>query len=267
MTQSGHHAVILAGGRGVRLRPYTTCLPKPLVPIGEEMSILDIVMRQLHGYGFESVTLAIGHLGHLIRAYVGDGSQWDMEVSFHTDTTPLGTMGPLIELRDRLPQEFLVVNGDILTDLNFRDLMDRHHDSGADITIATYERQVKIDFGVLTVTDDDVLGFTEKPTFDYAVSMGIYGFSRRLLDEYSPGTAMGFDTLILDLLHSGRQPKRFSFSSYWLDIGRPDDYDRAQHEFELRRADLLPRSDREDRSPDGITLAQAADIDRVLISP
>lgn len=240
MAQSARHAVILAGGRGVRLRPYTTCIPKPLVPIGDEMSILEIVLRQLRSNGFTSVTLAIGHLGQLIRAYVGDGSQWGMDVTFHTEQTPLGTMGPLIELRDELPDEFLVMNGDILTDLNFRSLMDRHHETQADITIATYDRQVTIDFGVLRVTDDTVLDFTEKPTIDYAVSMGIYGFSRRLLDEYTPGTAMGFDTLILDLLHSGRPPQRFRFDSYWLDIGRPDDYDRAQHEFELRRHDLLP---------------------------
>lgn len=240
MARSGHHAVILAGGRGVRLRPYTTCIPKPLVPIGDEMSILEIVLRQLRGSGFESVTLAIGHLGQLIRAYVGDGSQWGMQVDFHTEESPLGTMGPLLDMRDDLPEHFLVMNGDILTDLNYRSLMDDHCSAGADITVATYARQVTIDFGVLTVSGQQVLDFTEKPTIDYAVSMGIYGFARHLLDGYAPGTAMGFDTLILDRLRAGRPPRRFEFSGYWLDIGRPDDYDRAQSEFAIRRHDLLP---------------------------
>jgi mannose-1-phosphate guanylyltransferase len=223
----------------VRLRPYTTCIPKPLVPIGDEMSILEIVLRQLRSMGFESATLAIGHLGQLIRAYVGDGSQWGMRVNFHAEQTPLGTLGPLIDMRDDLPEQFLVMNGDILTDLDYRALMDTHRATGADLTIATYERQVKIDFGVLRVNDDEVLDFTEKPTIDYSVSMGIYGFSRRLLYDYAPGSVMGFDTLILDRLRSGRPPKRFKFSSYWLDIGRPDDYDRAQSEFALRRDQLL----------------------------
>lgn len=240
MNRSGRHAVIMAGGRGVRLRPYTTCIPKPLVPIGDEMSILEIVMRQLRSNGFESVTMAIGHLGQLIRAYVGDGSQWGLRVNFHTEESPLGTLGPLLTLRDELPEQFLVMNGDILTDLSYRALMDRHCATNAEITVATYDRQVTIDFGVLRVDGDQVLGFAEKPTIDYSVSMGIYGFARHLLDEYPPGRAMGFDSLILDLLHAGRPPARFKFDGYWLDIGRPDDYDRAQAEFAARRHDLLP---------------------------
>lgn len=240
MVTSGQHAVILAGGRGVRLRPYTTCIPKPLVPIGDEMSILEIILRQLRAAGFTSVTLAVGHLSQLIRAYVGDGSQWGLAVDFHHERAPLGTMGPLVELRDRLPEKFLVMNGDILTDLDYRALMDQHCVTGADVTVATYRRQVQIDFGVLEVDESEVRDFTEKPTLNYSVSMGIYGFSRALLDYYLPGVPVGFDTLMLDRLRAGAPPKTFTFSGYWLDIGRPDDYDRAQSEFALRREDLLP---------------------------
>jgi NDP-mannose synthase len=240
MVRSDHHAVILAGGAGIRPRPYTTCIPKPLVPIGEEMSILEIILRQLRANGFESVTLAIGHLGQIIRAYVGTGSQWGMDVEFHLEESPLGTMGPLLEMRDRLPERFLVMNGDILTDLNYRDLMDQHHGTNAEITVATYQRQVKIDFGVLQLNETEIVDFNEKPTLDYSVSMGIYGFSRRLLDGYVPGTAIGFDTLMLDRLRAGTPPRTFKFAGYWLDIGRPDDYDRAQIEFPARRGDLLP---------------------------
>ncbi len=166
------HAVILAGGKGVRLRPYTTALPKPLVPIGDEHAILEIVLRQLSQAGFTHCTLAIGHLGEIIRAYVGDGSQWGLSIDYATEENPLGTMGPLLNLRDRLPEHFLVMNGDVLTDLDYADVLRRHETSGAPLTIATYARKVHIDFGVLTTDDSRVVAFTEKPSIDYRVSMG-----------------------------------------------------------------------------------------------
>jgi NDP-sugar pyrophosphorylase family protein len=226
------HAVILAGGKGVRLRPYTTALPKPLVPIGDQYSILEIIMRQLSQCGFRSVTLAIGHLGHLIRAYVGDGSQWGMErVDFTEEESPLGTIGPLLQMRDRLPEHFVVMNGDILTDLDYADLLNRHRHNGSDLTVATYARQVKIDFGVLTSVGGRIVDFTEKPTMDYRVSMGVYGMSARALRPYTPGLPLGFDELVLDMLARGSGPAEYAFEGTWLDIGRPDDYDRANAEF------------------------------------
>jgi mannose-1-phosphate guanylyltransferase len=225
------HAVILAGGKGVRLRPYTTALPKPLVPIGDEHAILEIVMRQLASCGFETVTLAIGHLGHIIRAYVGDGSQWGLRVGYAVEDTPLGTMGPLLTVLDRLPEHFLVMNGDVLTDLDFSCVLQKHAGSAAPLTIATYARQVRIDFGVLTVEDSSVIAFEEKPTINYNVSMGVYGMSRSTLNGYVPGLPLGFDQLVLDLLAAGNPPATYDFGGYWLDIGRPDDYDRANTEF------------------------------------
>ncbi|MFC8277132.1 NDP-sugar synthase [Streptomyces sp. NPDC057271] len=233
------HAVILAGGKGVRLRPYTTALPKPLVPIGDQHAILEIVLRQLAAAGFRSCTLAIGHLGEIIRAYVGDGSQWGMAIDYATEESPLGTMGPLLNLRDRLPEHFLVMNGDVLTDLDYADVLGRHTDSGAPLTIATYCRQVRIDFGVLTTDDRRVVGFTEKPSLDYRVSMGVYGLSRATLDSYTPGLPLGFDELVLDLLKAENPPHAYAFDGYWLDIGRPDDYDRANAEFTSRKSLLL----------------------------
>ncbi len=228
------HAVILAGGKGVRLRPYTTSLPKPLVPIGERYSILEIIMRQLSWHGFHSVTLAIGHLGHLIRAYVGDGSQWGMQsVEYATEDSPLGTIGPLLTMRDRLPEHFIVMNGDILTDLDFGDLMRTHRASGAGLTVATYGREVKIDFGVLATDGEHIVDFTEKPTIDYRVSMGVYGLTASVLDRYTPGLPLGFDELVLDLLANNLDPRAYPFEGHWLDIGRPDDYDRANAEFDL----------------------------------
>lgn len=234
------HAVILAGGKGVRLRPYTTALPKPLVPIGDQHAILEIVMRQLAAAGFKTVTLAIGHLGHIIRAYVGNGSQWGLRVGYAVEDSPLGTMGPLLTMQDRLPEHFLVMNGDILTDLDFAGVLKHHEASGAPLTIATYARQVKIDFGVLTTESGSITGFQEKPSIDYRVSMGVYGVSRSALAAYTPGLPLGFDELVLDLLAAKTPPAAYEFGGYWLDIGRPDDYDRANAEFTLNRSLLLP---------------------------
>ena len=233
------HAVILAGGKGVRLRPYTTRLPKPLVPIGDEFSILDVVLLQLAQQGFSSVTLAIGHLGHLIRAYIGDGSRWGLQINYTTEDAPLGTMGPAVQVQHQLPEEFLVMNGDILTDLNYADLLDSHCRSKDLLTVATYQREVKIDFGVLHSQDNKIVQFTEKPTIDYRVSMCIYGLSRRALQAYLPGTPLGFDDLVLDLIREGTPPREYAFDGYWLDIGRPDDYDRANNEFDTLRPTLL----------------------------
>ncbi|MEU6552269.1 sugar phosphate nucleotidyltransferase [Streptomyces sp. NPDC046915] len=233
------HAVILAGGKGVRLRPYTTALPKPLVPIGDQHAILEIVLRQLSTAGFTHCTIAIGHLGEIIRAYVGDGSRWGMAVDYATEDSPLGTMGPLLTLRDRLPETFLVMNGDVLTDLDYADVLRTHRDAGAPLTIATYARRVHIDFGVLTTDDGKVVAFTEKPSVDYRVSMGVYGLSRATLEDYTPGLPLGFDELVLDLLARQQPPYAYEFDGYWLDIGRPDDYDRANAEFTIRKSHLL----------------------------
>lgn len=233
------HAVILAGGKGVRLRPYTTCLPKPLVPIGDELSILDIVMRQLSQRGFDRVTLAIGYLGNLIRSYVGNGDRWGIEIDYTTEESPLNTIGPVLQVLDRLPEHFLVMNGDVLTDLDYADLLGAHIAADAPLTVATYARQVKIDFGVLATQDGRVVEFTEKPTIDYRVSMGVYGLTKTALKRYTPGLPLGFDEFVLDLLAADNAPNDYAFDGYWLDIGRPDDYDRANAEFDLIRGTLL----------------------------
>jgi len=236
---SRKHAVILAGGRGTRLRPYTTTIPKPLVPIGENHSILEIVMRQLASEGFTGATLAIGHLGQLVRAYVGDGSQWGLSVDYATEEKPLGTIGPILQLLEHLPENFLIMNGDVLTDLPFGRMLDEHVRSESCLTIATYQREVKIDFGVLSINNSRVEEFTEKPTIHYSVSMGVYAVAREVLERYPPGEPFGFDDLVLDLLDRGLPPQSHAFDGYWLDIGRPDDYDRANAEFDSIKEKLL----------------------------
>ncbi|MFK4035567.1 sugar phosphate nucleotidyltransferase [Nonomuraea wenchangensis] len=238
------HVVILAGGKGVRLRPYTSALPKPLVPIGEEYAILDIILRQLTSQGFNRATLAVGHLSPLIRAFVGDGSRWGLEVDYTEEVTPLSTIGPLFPIRDRLPEHFLVMNGDVLTTLNYAELLSRHVEAGAPLTVATSPRVVKIDFGVLETSGGHITGFREKPLLSYLVSMGVYALSRDTIAHYPEGMPFGFDELVLDLLAHGRRPGCFEFDGYWLDIGRPDDYDEANARFEEIRSLLLP-TDRE----------------------
>lgn len=235
--------MVLAGGRGTRLRPFTTSLPKPLVPIGDEMPVLEIVLRQLSSRGFRRVTIAIGHLGTLIQAVVGDGSQWGLDVDYAAEEEPLGTMGPVIKVLGQLPEHFIVLNGDVLTDLDCGAMLDQHARSSAPITIATYERSVEIDFGVLHVDADRVIGFEEKPTLSYEVSMGIYALSRETLAPYPAGVPFGFDDLVLDLLANGRHPGTHRHDGYWLDIGRPEDYDRANADFATLRGTLLPDLD------------------------
>jgi NDP-mannose synthase len=234
------HVAILAGGRGVRLRPYTTALPKPLVPIGEEYAILDIILQQLKMQGFTRATLAIGHLGSLIRAFVGDGSRWGLDIDYSEEDQPLSTIGPILNFLDQLPEHFLVMNGDVLTDLDYADLLQRHIRSGAPLTVATHQRQVKIDFGTLETVDGHIVRFSEKPTLSYNVSMGVYAMSRSMLAQYPKNTAFGFDDLVYDLLARQDRPRAYHFSGYWLDIGRPDDYDEANRSFEELRPALLP---------------------------
>lgn len=237
------HAVILAGGKGVRLRPFTTCLPKPLVPLGDEFAILEVVLRQLQQAGVDSVSIAIGRLGELIRAYVGDGRRWGLEVEYWQEHSPLGTVGPLVQHRDRLPDDFLVMNGDILTDLPFARLFDHHLAHGAAVTVAAYTRVLTVQFGVLelggTSGERSIVGFREKPTLEYTVSMGVYGLARPVLERFEPGLPLGFDELLLDQLATGTPPLPFPFDGFWLDIGRPEDYDRANEEFPVRRPSLI----------------------------
>ncbi|MDZ5447627.1 sugar phosphate nucleotidyltransferase [Micromonospora sp. 4G57] len=235
----------MAGGMGTRLRPYTTALPKPLVPIGNSYAILEIVLHQLVACGFTHATLAINHLGSLIRAFVGDGSRFGLRVDYIEEHVPLSTVGPLFHLRDRLPEHFLVMNGDILTDLDYAELLNTHARSGAPLTVATFHRTVKIDFGVLEVLDDRVVEFSEKPTLDYRVSMGVYGLSAKTIASYPVGQPFGFDQLMLDLIDQGRYPADYPFDGYWLDVGRPEDYDEANRSFESLRSVLLPPSVRE----------------------
>ena len=234
-------AVILAGGKGQRLRPYTTVLPKPLMPIGD-MPILEVVLRQLRHAGITRVTMAVGYLAELLQAFFGDGRRLGLEIDYSFEERPLGTVGPLT-LIPGLKDEgmFLMMNGDLLTTLDYQALIAHHRSSAAAATIATYRREVKIDFGVVETDDQHLLtGYVEKPSFQFRVSMGIYCFDARVLAMLKHSEHRDFPDLIKSLIAAGENVASYPFEGYWLDIGRPDDYATAIEEFESRRTQFLP---------------------------
>jgi NDP-sugar pyrophosphorylase family protein len=225
-------AIILAGGKGIRLRPYTTLIPKPLVPLGGKYSILEIIILQLSKSGFTHITLAVNHLSHLIMAYFGDGSRFGLKIDYSIEESELSTIGPLTLIPD-LPENFLVMNGDILSDLDYRDFFNQHIETNSKVSVSAYRREVKIDFGVLKHDSSGKLtAFEEKPVYHFDVSMGVYCIHKSVIDSLSKGKTYGFDHLMLDGLKDNKPASIRPFSGYWLDIGRPDDYQYADDNFE-----------------------------------
>jgi NDP-sugar pyrophosphorylase family protein len=235
--------VILAGGEGTRLRPYTIVLPKPLMPIGDR-PVLDIVIRQLKAHGFERITMATGYLGELIEAFLRDGAQYGLPIDYHLEREPLGTVGALALIEGLAEQDVLVMNGDVLTDIDYGALLDHHCELGAAATIATKIRDVQITLGVLRLEDQDdptlVTGYDEKPTIDFTASMGVYCFAPRALAYIERGERLDFPDLILRLVAAGETVRVWPSDDYWLDIGRHDDYEQAQEEFAAVRHRLIP---------------------------
>ena len=231
-------AVLLAGGKGSRLRPYTVVLPKPLMPVGE-YPILEVIIRQLTKQGFDWVTLAVNHQAEIVRAFCGDGSRWGIRIDYSLEASPLSTIAPLRLIPD-LPDNFVLMNGDVLTDLAIGSLYDQHVHQKRQFTIAASERTNVVDYGVLHASDNRLTGFEEKPKLQYLVSMGVYVVNRSVLNFVPPGQKFGFDDLMLDMLRRNEPVHVERYSGYWLDIGRVDDYMRAVDEFEQRRHQLLP---------------------------
>jgi len=227
-------AVILAGGKGTRLQPYTVALPKPLMPIGD-YPILEVIVRQLKSNGFLHITMAVNHQAEIIKAFFGDGSKWGLKIDYSLEDKPLSTMAPL-KLIDDLPNDFLVMNGDVLTDLNFEDLYLSHLESKSIFTISSFKRNIKSEFGVLEVdVDNTLIGFKEKPISVFDVSMGIYMVSKKAIDYIPHDTFYGFDHLMIDLIKNKENPVVRKFDGYWLDIGRPVDYIQAIEEFDAMK--------------------------------
>ena len=221
----GTRVVILAGGRGTRLAPYTSILPKPLMPVGDR-SILEIVVDQLAGHGVERFTFSVGYLSHLIRAVFENRANGHVTIDFVHEEVPLGTAAPL-RLVDGLDHTFIVMNGDVLTTLDFPGLVQHHRSQGSALTIATHQRDVTIDYGILEIEHGRVIGFREKPSIPTAVSMGIYVMEPDVLDFVPTDGAFDFPDLVQALLAAGRPVDSYRHDGVWFDIGRRDDYEQA----------------------------------------
>ena len=231
---SGLRAIILAGGKGVRLRPFTANFPKPLVPLGD-VPIIEVLMKRLIYFGITDITLTLGHLAELIKAYFLHRRDFTRQLNLRyiDEDQPTGTAGSLGFVQG-LEQTFLVMNGDVLTDLDFNELVAFHRRHAAALTIATHKRQVKIDLGVIELDDNcRVTGYREKPEYSYQVSMGIYVYEPHVLKYIERGRHLDFPDLVLRLIAAGEQVCAMPTDCMWLDIGRPDDYAQAQELFEV----------------------------------
>jgi NDP-sugar pyrophosphorylase family protein len=240
-------AVVLAGGRGTRLLPYTSVIPKPLMPIGDR-AILEIVLAQLARAGFERATISTGYRGGLIQAVLGDGAAFGIAVDYVRESEPLGTAGAL-GLIDDLDEPLLVMNGDVLTDLDYAELLARHVAGGAQLTIATTVKSVQVSLGVLEFADarapERLTAYVEKPQLSFAASMGVYAMSPSVLACIDRRRPLDFPELVTRLLRAGAPVHGWHRpEAYWLDIGRHEDYETAVADFERMRHRLLPAEDR-----------------------
>ncbi len=231
-------AIVLAGGKGTRLAPYTNVLPKPLMPIGD-MPILEVLLRQMKFAGIDEVILTVGHLAELMEAFFKDGRRIGIKVRYCFEDTPLGTAGPLA-IVDGLEGTFLVCNGDVLTTLDSKDLVKFHQKQKGIATVAMHRRQVNINLGVIQTKDNhEITGYIEKPTLDYMVSMGIYIFEPAVLNYIQPNVYLDFPNLVLKLLYAGEKVYGYPFDGYWQDLGNPDDYQQAQQDFASMQSQFI----------------------------
>jgi len=230
-------AVILAGGEGRRLLPYTRVLPKPLWPVGD-MPIVEILIRQLARAGIKDIVMAVGYQAELIRVILGDGRQFGVRITYSEEKKPMGTAAPLKRIKS-LKKNFLVLNGDLLTNLPFRRFALAHLEGDSPATVAVFRRSVKVDFGVVVAPKNKIEEYIEKPVLGYSVSMGIYAFNREIL-EYIPNKRFDFPDLVQKLIKKEKNPLIYRHKGQWLDIGRPDDWEKADAIFRKKPRVFLP---------------------------
>lgn len=229
-------AVIMAGGKGTRLYPYSALFPKPLMPLGD-MPILELLLRRLKNAGVTDVILAVNHLSHLIEAFFGDGSKLGMRIRYSHEERALGTAGGLAAIIDDLEDTFMVTNGDLLTTLDLAKMINQHKDWKAGASIGVYEREYKIDFGLIERDEDSRLSaYREKPTSKFFVSMGVYVLDREAIRPHvTKNEYLDMPTLLLKMKEAESDVRCFHDECIWLDIGRPDDFAKAQEMFEKDR--------------------------------
>lgn len=232
-------AIILAGGRGTRLKPYTTILPKPLMPVGD-IPILEIILKQLKYYGFQEVILALGHKAKFITTFFDNGTDLGLNITYSYEQKDLGTAGPLT-LIENMDDNFLVMNGDVLTDLNFKEFYETHLRKDAAITIATYLKTIKIDLGVMETIGNKLVSYFEKPSMTHQVSMGVYAFNRRTIDYIPHIERFDFPDLVNRLINAGETINVYAPEDcIWLDIGNIEDFQQSSRVFEKNMKRFLP---------------------------
>ncbi len=233
-------ALILAGGKGTRLKPYTMVIPKPLMPMGD-YPILEIILQQLKHSGLKEVILAVGYMGQLFQAFFQDGSRYGMKITYSFEEHPLGTAGPIALVLDRLEDDFLMMNGDLLTTLNYNHLFSFHKKKKAAATIGLFQREVKIDLGVIEMDSDNrLVRYIEKPTYHFNVSMGINVLNKKTITPYlKAGEYLDLPDLLIRLSAEGHPVYCYHESCYWLDIGRFDDYQEALEIFESKSSEFF----------------------------
>jgi mannose-1-phosphate guanylyltransferase len=224
-------AVIQAGGKGTRLRPYTLVMPKPMMPVGEQ-PVIEVLLKWLRRWDIKEVFITTGYLGHLFRALCGDGNQWDMDIHYSEEVEPLGTIGPLFKIQKKLTETFLVLNGDLITDLDLREFTKFHKQKGGLLTVATTNKVVNMDFGVIEGNDSGrITDFREKPVKSFRVSMGIYCFEPQVLELIPGGVPFGFDNLMHAILAQDLPVYLYKHDGLWLDIGQEKEFGQVQEAF------------------------------------
>ncbi len=224
-------AVILAGGLGKRLKPLTATVPKPLLPIGEK-SVLEIQINNLAGYGFKEIFIATYYKAEFVESMVGDGKKQGVKIRFSKEDVPLGTCGPLSLLKDELTEPFILMNGDILSTIDFSKFYNYGNDQKADLTVATKIMWTPFNFGKVISESGFIVEIEEKPKFELEILAGIYYMKPDVMRYIPENTYFGIDELIKKMLHGNLPVAKYLMSEYWLDIGSLDSYNEAQTAYE-----------------------------------
>jgi len=220
-------AIILSGGLGSRLKPFTEVIPKPLLPIGEK-AILEIQIENLKKHGFEEIILATNYKSNYIENFFGDGSKYGVKLKISQEEIALGTAGPVKLLENELDKPFLVMNGDILTLLNYQKMYDFALQSPSILTLGIKDIITPFRFGNIFTEGDYVVGIEEKPNIETTILAGVYIFKPEILKYIPNNTYYGMDTLIKDLLANQIKIAKYQIKEYWIDIGQIEDYEKAQ---------------------------------------
>lgn len=226
-------ALVMCGGLGTRLRPLTYAIPKPLLPVGEK-PILELLVESLREHGVHEIILSVGYRAELIETYFGDGRNFNVKISYVREQEPLGTAGSLRLVADRLSEQFVMLNGDLLTRLDFRAIVHAHRASEADLTIGARPYAVQIPYGVIEDGDGRVRALREKPQLNVLINAGIYVLNRELVELVPPSGPYYMDQLVSAAIAAGRNVRHYQIDAYWLDMGAMEDYARANEEFQAQ---------------------------------